>query len=267
MILNLTHFYQILSSSQKDISKCKPTVSVITGDFNTMSSSWWSEDVSTSEGRTKLYSLTSSNGFLQLITEPAHIKTNRSSCIDLVSTDHPNLSVISGVHASFQPNCHYQIVHTKLNLNNSSITSKSLLSVLKTFYNKKTIPLIPPLLVNDKFVTDINTKACIFNKFFAKQCTPLQNDSVLPVNQIFPTQSRLSFLDFNEDEFPKIIRTLNIYKAHGYDDFSIRMIKTCDKSLTKPLIILFKIQRSLLIIKISGRDLTLYLYIKRIINN
>ena len=57
---------------------------------------------------------------------------------------------------------------------------------------------------------------------------------------MFLTQSRLSYLDFNEDKILKIIRTLNIYKAHGYDDISIRMIKICDKSLTKPLIILFK---------------------------
>ena len=95
-------------------------------------------------------------------------------------------------------------------------------------------------MVDDKFPTDIKTKTCIFNKFFAEQYTPLKNDSVLPVNQIFLTQSRLSSLDFNEDEILKIIRALNIYKAHGYDDISIRMIKICDKSLTKPLIILFK---------------------------
>ena len=96
------------------ISKCKPTVSVITGDFNGTSSSWWSEDINTSEG-TKLYSLTSSNGLLQLINESTHIETNSSSCIDLVFTDQSNLSVSSGVYASLHPNCHYQAVHTKFN--------------------------------------------------------------------------------------------------------------------------------------------------------
>ena len=112
------------------------------------------------------------------------------------------------------------------------------LSQGRTFYNEKKNPLILPLLV--KFVTDIKSKACIFNKFFAEQCTPLKNDSVLPVNQIFLTHSRLNSLDFNESEILKIIRALNIYKAHGYDDIPIRMINKCDKSLTKPLIILFK---------------------------
>ena len=29
-------------------------------------------------------------------------------------------------------------------------------------------------------------------------------------------------------------------KAHGHDDISIRMIKMCDKSILKPLILLFE---------------------------
>ena len=78
-------------------------------------------------------------------------------------------------------------------------------------------------------------KANIFNKFFADQCTPLKNNSSVPV-----TQSRLTSLDFNENELLKIIRALNINKAHGHDDISIRMIKICDKSLIKPLTFLFK---------------------------
>ena len=86
----------------------------------------------------------------------------------------------------------------------------------------------------------MKTKADIFNKFFAEQCTPLKNDSKLPSNQIYLTQSRLGSLNFNEDEILKIIRALNPHKAHGYDDISIRMIKICDKSLLEPLIILFK---------------------------
>ena len=96
-------------------------------------------------------------------------------------------------------------------------------------------------MVDDTFVNDTKTKDDIFNIFFfAEQCTPLKNDSKLPSNQIYLTQSKLVSLDFNEDEFLKIIRSLYVHKAHGYDDISIRMIKICDKSLLKPLIILFK---------------------------
>ena len=38
----------------------------------------------------------------------------------------------------------------------------------------------------------IQTKANIFNKFFTEQWTPLKNSSVLPVNQMFLTESRLN---------------------------------------------------------------------------
>ena len=46
-------------------------------------------------------------------------------------------------------------------------------------------------------------------------------------------------MDFNEGELPRIIRALNINKVHDHDDISIRMIKICDKSLLKPLTVLF----------------------------
>ena len=65
--------------------------------------------------------------------------------------------------------------------------------------------------------------------------------NVLTENQMFLTQSRLNSINFNEDEILKIIKALNIHKAHGHDDISIRMIKICDKSLLKQLILLFEI--------------------------
>ena len=52
---------------------------------------------------------------------------------------------------------------------------------LKTFYNGKKVPLIPPLLINDKPESDVLRKTYHFNNFFASKCTPLKNDSVLPI--------------------------------------------------------------------------------------
>ena len=74
-------------------------------------------------------------------------------------------------------------------------------------------------------------KANIFNKFFVDQCSALKNNSVLPTSQILITSSRLCTSDFNEEEIIKIIRSLNVNKAHGHDDIFIRMIKICDKSI------------------------------------
>ena len=110
--LSLSNFDKLLS----DINKSKPFLSAITGDVNARSSSWWSKDIDTTEG-SKLFPLTSSNGFPQLINEPTHIQTSSSSCIDLIFTNQPNLSVNSGVHASLHPNCHHQIIHSSFNLN------------------------------------------------------------------------------------------------------------------------------------------------------
>ena len=95
-------------------------------------------------------------------------------------------------------------------------------------------------MIDDKLITDIQTKANIFNKFFANQCTSLKNDSVLPTKQMLLTSSRLCILNFNEEEIIKIIKNLytnvlNVHKAHehahDHAHISIRMIKICDKSI------------------------------------
>ena len=71
---------------------------------------------------------------------------------------------------------------------------------------------------------------------------PFEQLHALPINQIFLFQSRLVSLYFNVDEILKLIRALNIHRVHCHDDISIRMIKICDKSLLKPLILFFKTQ-------------------------
>ena len=114
---NNSEFDLFLSNLEKhfsDISKGKPSLSVITGDFNARASSWWPKNINITEG-SKLFLLTSSNGLPQLINEPTHIQTSISSCIDLIFTNKPNLSVNSGVRASLHPSC--QIFHSSFNLN------------------------------------------------------------------------------------------------------------------------------------------------------
>ena len=113
---NNDEFYLFLSIFEKLMidKSCKPYLSVITGNFNARLSSWWSNDINTTEGA-KLFAQTSSDGFQQLINEPTHIQKNSSACIDLIFTDQPNMSVNNGVHASLHPNCHHQIVHASFN--------------------------------------------------------------------------------------------------------------------------------------------------------
>ena len=75
---------------------------------------------------------------------------------------------------------HYENLAEKLN--NPLLEAKTYYSILKTFYNDKKIALIPPLLVDDKHVTDIRTKVNIFSEYFAEQCALLKNNTVLTIN-------------------------------------------------------------------------------------
>ena len=59
--------------------------------------------------------------------------------------------------------------------------SKTYWAIINRFLNKKEIPNIPPLLVNNKLVSDFHKKAELFNRHFAEQCTLVQNTSTLPV--------------------------------------------------------------------------------------
>ena len=47
-------------------------------------------------------------------------------------------------------------------------------------------------------------------------------------------------MDFSFEEISKIVRSLDVNKAHGHDDISIRMKKICDNLLASPLSVLFK---------------------------
>ena len=45
-------------------------------------------------------------------------------------------------------------------------------STLDSFLGKKNMPIIPPLFDNDEIVTNYQSKAEIFNRYFASGCTP-----------------------------------------------------------------------------------------------
>ena len=51
--------------------------------------------------------------------------------------------------------------------------------------------------------------------------------------------SRINSVSFSHNLGINIIRNLNVNKAHGHDNFSIRMIKVCNESLVRPLPIIF----------------------------
>ena len=50
----------------------------------------------------------------------------------------------------------------------------------KTFLINRKIPCIPPLFNNNKFISNFRDEAELFNNFFARQCTLIDNASEIP---------------------------------------------------------------------------------------
>ena len=78
----------------------------------------------------------------------------------------------------------------------------------------------------------------MFN-YFASQCTLIKNGSKLP-NFSCKTEKILTSFDIKDGDILPIIKNLNVDKTHGWDQLSIRMIKTCSDAITFPLKLIFK---------------------------
>ena len=114
------------------------------------------------------------------------------------------------------------------------------MSVLKSFDNKK-VPCIPQIFHENRFVTNFKEEAKLFNSFFAKQCSIIDNGSEIPSFPHPKTDKSLSNITFTEKDIEKVIQSLDPNKAHGHDMISIRMLKICGKSIIKSLLIIYKI--------------------------
>ena len=65
-------------------------------------------------------------------------------------------------------------------------------------------------------------------------------NSTLPLVTTPITSASLSSISFNDQDILNVIHSLNINKAHGFNDLSIRLLKICNSSIVKPLSIIFK---------------------------
>ena len=80
------------------------------------------------------------------------------------------------------------------------------------------MPIIPPLLINNKMESEFKTKANYFNSFFTSECTPFISNITLPNSVQYVSAARLSSFSFNEEVILKIINALSINKVHRHDD-------------------------------------------------
>ena len=116
------------------------------------------------------------------------------------------------------------IAKTSAKLDDPKLAPKTYWSIVSRFLTKKKTATIPPVLVNRKLISDIQVKTKQFDSQFATQCTPAKTSSKLPKLK-YETKKRLNSFATNEDNIFLIIKNLDVNKAHGWDNISIRMIK------------------------------------------
>ena len=125
-------------------------------------------------------------------------------------------------------------------LNDPKTAPKTNWKTPTTFVNGTKIPLTFMLLLGNQLVSDFLEKADLFNDYFRKKSATIDNSSAIPVNTSFATEERLSASEICSGDVVKIIRSLDPNKAHGQDEISIRLIKMCYSSISKPRAILLR---------------------------
>ena len=107
--------------------------------------------------------------------------------------------------------------HSKLaaKLVNPRTIARTYWSFLKTFSNGRKVPMIPPLLIHNEFISNFKTKANYFNKFFNQQCTAISKDSSIPSSVNLTTNEAVTTVTVDEQLISKLIVALNPNRAHG----------------------------------------------------
>ena len=128
---------------------------------------------------------------------------------------------------------------TLLNIFNNFIPNK-----ISKFDYKKPVEMKKEILkkrskLDDRVVSNFAEKTELFNSYVASKCTPVTNKSQLPSLE-FKTAKRIEKVTFNDDDMYLIIKNLNVDKAYGWDNMSIRMIKLCTKPIARPLNLIFQ---------------------------
>ena len=112
---------------------------------------------------------------------------------------------------------------------------------MNSLLNNKKNPCIPPVFHQNKYVIDFKRKAELFNCFFAKQCSIINDSSEHPFNILRKkTDKSISTVTFTSDDIATLIENVDPNKAHGHDMISICMFKLCGKRICKPLDIIFQ---------------------------
>ena len=110
-------------------------------------------------------------------------------------------------------------------LNDPTTLPKTYWPLIKILVNGLQFPVIPPIVVNNKPVTNFKDKANIFNDLFSKQCQSIPSNSTLSLIQTFEASNRMSTTDIDLKKLLTLIQGLNCSKPHGHYGILIRKQK------------------------------------------
>ena len=125
----------------------------------------------------------------------------------------------------------------KQKLCNPQIDSKQYWHLLKSLYGSKVDSGIPAIIDGDEIISSSKEKADLFNKHFLKKSTLPKDLPDLPVLEM--SLQLLNSIVTNEHEVKKILLSLNLNKASGYDNIGNRLLKKTAHSIAQPLTYLF----------------------------
>ena len=112
-------------------------------------------------------------------------------------------------------------------------------NAFKKISNEGKRPNIPPLIENDKLISNFRHKANLFNDYFADQCKILDNGSSLPEIK-YKTTASIFEINIPIDNIVNIINKMNPKKGGGHDGISITMLQLCASEIAVPLQIIFQ---------------------------
>ena len=83
-------------------------------------------------------------------------------------------------------------------------------------------------------------KVDLFNSFLAKQCSVIENNSVLPSLTNPVTDQYMANIEFTKNDIKRIICKLDSNNTHGHDMISICVLKMSGDAVIEPLFNIFK---------------------------
>ena len=181
--------------------------------------------------------MTNSIRFLIKKRDQLHKRYHKSK-----STYHLNLYKTCSINARDAINNAKTVYFTRQieRLQNPETVSKEYHKLCKFFFQGKSTVGIPGIIDNDQIYVSPQEKATVLNDFFVANSTlPEPEDSFALPPLKYITDSRLTYIQFNQAKVYTVLKSLQINKSNGPDNISNKMLKETSEVIAKPLSDLF----------------------------